>query len=151
MFLHPQVLYISFFSLITNIYKDNYDSLSINEQLSTSGLEMLKPVESRWSYVCGWVLIWTSPEYNKVQIISLGFKGLYSLIDKPQILDQMQAMTQYLWSLRFRNSAFPVPIWGRHNETNATQKETGVPATEMDVLLLLFFFKWVYKHKELIW
>lgn len=44
MFLHPQVLYISFFSLNTNIYKDNYDSLSINEQLSTSGLEMLKPV-----------------------------------------------------------------------------------------------------------
>lgn len=44
MFLHPQVLYISFLSFITNIYKDNYDSLGINEQLSTSGLEMLKPV-----------------------------------------------------------------------------------------------------------
>lgn len=29
-------------------------------------------------------------------------------------------MTRYLWSLRFRNSAFPVPIWGRHNKTNAT-------------------------------
>lgn len=37
MFLHPQVLYISFFSFITNIYKDNYDSLSIDEQLGTSG------------------------------------------------------------------------------------------------------------------
>lgn len=81
-FLHPQVLYTSSFSLFTNIYKDNYDSLSINDQLSKSGLEMLKPVETWWSYVCGWVLIQTSLEYNKVQIISLGFKGLYSLIDK---------------------------------------------------------------------
>lgn len=37
MFLHPQVLYISFFSFITNIYKDNYVSLNINEQFKYIG------------------------------------------------------------------------------------------------------------------
>lgn len=39
----------------------------------------------------------------------------------------MQAITQSLWSPKFfRNSAFPVPIWGRHNKTNATQKKRRV-------------------------
>lgn len=31
MVLHPQVIYISFF--FSNIYKDNYDSLSTDEQV----------------------------------------------------------------------------------------------------------------------
>lgn len=45
LYIHKCYLYIfSFFSFITNIYKDNYDSLTINEQFSTSVQEMLKPV-----------------------------------------------------------------------------------------------------------
>lgn len=47
LYIHKCFIYMyrfSFFSFITNIYKDNYDSLSINEQFSTSVLEMLKPV-----------------------------------------------------------------------------------------------------------
>lgn len=35
---HPQVIYISCFSFVTNIYKDNYDSLGTDEHMSTSGL-----------------------------------------------------------------------------------------------------------------
>lgn len=50
-------------------------------------------------------------------------------------------MTHSLWSWRFRNSAFPVPIWGRHNKTNAEHKEIGVLATEMGLLKLIW---WVW-------
>lgn len=50
-------------------------------------------------------------------------------------------MTHSLWSWRFTNSAFPVPIWGRHNKTNAEHKEIRVLATEMGLLKLIW---WVW-------
>lgn len=63
-------------------------------------------------------------EYNKVQIISLKLKGLYSLTDR--IINPLIQCRRWQKSdLRFRNSAFPVPIWGRHNKTKQ-HKETSV-------------------------
>lgn len=41
----------------------------------------------------------------------------------------MQAEIQHLWCLSFRNSAFPGPIWGRHNKTTEAKR-------------LVFFERW---------
>lgn len=94
--------------------QSNYDSLGINEQVSTSVQEMLKPFERFWSYGSDWILRETSPECNKLWVVYLGFTVACQL-EIPKVR-------------RFRNSAFsppPVPIWGRR-KTNPTQTPSSV-------------------------
>lgn len=67
LYIHKCYIYISMFSFNTNIYKDNYDSLIINEQLIHRGWKCW----SLYKVVGSWLgFIGTRPEYNKVQIIS---------------------------------------------------------------------------------
>lgn len=121
-----RVIIYLIFSFITNIYKDNYDSLSINEQLSYIGARNAEACIK--SVVLCFVAGFSHwPTQDRIRCkSSLQITGTVQH-DRPvkKILHRMQTKMQCLWCLSWWNSALFL-CQSEVDITKSMQKETGV-------------------------